>query len=296
MSDSPAVILYDASGNAMAVQDGAAIGSARSVLVAGKDSTTARVIKVDATGRVVIDGSSVTQPVSAASLPLPAGAATQTTLDALLTALTARINLLGQKTMALSTPITMASDQTAIPITTSGAGEEATYTALASAVVLGNNKSLLGLFNPAASEYTIKLREIYIRNAQTTAVTGVAANIQLHALRTAASLTAGTAITPIAHDSNDTLPVGLICMTGGTATGEIATPLDVMRISSDEWGPGTLDVEAHHHGFENYMPARVKRDSVMKPFVCRSGEGIHIKCATNTTAGSFDVILIFTKV
>jgi hypothetical protein len=198
--------------------------------------------------------------------------------------------------MALSTPITMASDQTAIPITTSGAGEEATYTALASAVVLGNNKSLLGLFNPAASGYVIKLREIYIRNAQTTAVTGVAVQMQLNSLRTAANLTGGTAITPTAHDSNDALPVGLICVTGGTVAGETLPSLDVMRISSDEWGPGTLDVEAHHHGFENYMPARVKRDSVMKPFVCRPGQGIHIKCATNTTAGSFDVILIFTKV
>lgn len=60
-----------------------------------------------------------TQPVSAASLPLPTGAATETTLGGVLTttAFQARINTLGQKTMANSTPVVLASDQAAIPVT-----------------------------------------------------------------------------------------------------------------------------------------------------------------------------------
>jgi len=51
-------------------------------------------------------------------LPLPSGAATETTLTALLTttAFQARINTLGQKTMANSTPIVIASDQSALPV------------------------------------------------------------------------------------------------------------------------------------------------------------------------------------
>jgi hypothetical protein len=54
-----------------------------------------------------------TQPVSAASLPLPSGAATETTLSSI----DGKLGSLGQKTMANSTPVVIASDQSAIPIT-----------------------------------------------------------------------------------------------------------------------------------------------------------------------------------
>lgn len=56
--------------------------------------------------------------ISATSLPLPTGAATEATLLTLLTtaAFQARINTLGQKLMAASTPVVIASDQSVIPI------------------------------------------------------------------------------------------------------------------------------------------------------------------------------------
>ena len=56
------------------------------------------------------------------TVSLPTGAATETTLATLLTtsAFQARINTLGQKTMANSTPVVIASDQTAIPASQSG--------------------------------------------------------------------------------------------------------------------------------------------------------------------------------
>lgn len=60
-----------------------------------------------------------TQPISASALPLPAGAATETTLATLLTlaGFQARINTLGQKAMSASTPVTLASDQSALAVT-----------------------------------------------------------------------------------------------------------------------------------------------------------------------------------
>lgn len=60
-----------------------------------------------------------TQPISAVALPLPLGAATETTLTNVLTtsAFQARVNTLGQKTMANSTPVVLPSDQAAIPVT-----------------------------------------------------------------------------------------------------------------------------------------------------------------------------------
>lgn len=61
---------------------GAAIPT-KSILVAGDSAGNLQPIAVSATGLVKTDGSGVTQPVSVASLPLPAGAATETTLSAL---------------------------------------------------------------------------------------------------------------------------------------------------------------------------------------------------------------------
>lgn len=79
----------------------------------------------DGGGSLTVDGSvsvsnfPATQPISAASLPLPTGAATETTLGTRLaeSTFTTRINTLGQKASAASTPVVLASDQTAIPIT-----------------------------------------------------------------------------------------------------------------------------------------------------------------------------------
>lgn len=52
-------------------------------------------------------------PVSAAALPLPAGAATETTLAAI----SANTPTVGQKSAAASSPVVLASDQPAIPVT-----------------------------------------------------------------------------------------------------------------------------------------------------------------------------------
>lgn len=201
----------------------------------------------------------------------------------------------GQKTAANSVPTVLASDQSAIPVT-QNPSEEATYTAIAKAISPGNGKSLLALFNPAASGYVLKLREIYIRNAATTAVTGVAAELGTYAIRSGSpGVTAGTNVTPLAHDSDDALPSGLVCKTGGTVAGETTPELDVMRVSTDEWGPGSADVESAQQSVANYLPARVKRDAIQKPFTIRAGQGIHLKCVTNTTAGLLDIIFIFTR-
>lgn len=73
--------------------------------------------KVDASGStsVGVTGTffQATQPVSAAALPLPAGAATETTLAAIDAGIPAG---LGQTTMAASMPVTVASNQTELPI------------------------------------------------------------------------------------------------------------------------------------------------------------------------------------
>lgn len=73
--------------------------------------------------RLLVDGSGVTQPVSAASLPLPAGAATsalQTTGNSSLSSIDTKTPALGQTTMSASQPVAIASNQSAISVTQSG--------------------------------------------------------------------------------------------------------------------------------------------------------------------------------
>ena len=65
---------------------------------------------VNQTNAFKVDGSAVTQPVSAVSLPLPIGAATESTLSSL----SAKFSALGQATMAASVPVVLASNHSDI--------------------------------------------------------------------------------------------------------------------------------------------------------------------------------------
>ncbi len=65
---------------------------------------------VNQTNAFKVDGSAVTQPVSAVSLPLPTGAATESTLSSL----SAKFSALGQATMAASVPVVLASNHSDI--------------------------------------------------------------------------------------------------------------------------------------------------------------------------------------
>jgi len=77
----PGVYLVDSDGNVITLGDGDSIGSAEGVLVMGKDGSTARLLRAASDGTLRIDPvGTTTQPISAASLPLPAGAATEATL------------------------------------------------------------------------------------------------------------------------------------------------------------------------------------------------------------------------
>lgn len=175
--------------------------------------------------------------------------------------------------------------------------EEATFTGIAVGAVIGNNKSMLSLYNPVGSTKAVKLREYYLRNSQTTAITGVAGRFDLIRWSHTVAPTGGTAVTPRAHDTNDSLGAGIVMHTGATLGGtEEAQPLDIIRISTDEWGTGTLDQEGAQQTIANFLPARAKRDPVQKPITIRAGQGIHLKFVVNSTFGSFDVIFVFTQV
>lgn len=239
----------------------------------------------------------------------------------------------GQKTMADGVPVVVASDQSVIPVhgavahdavdggnpikvggkassgipTQVAAGdrvdawllrdgaqvvqprESASFVVVASAIVLGNNKSMLSIA-VTGSTYKVGLRKLYLRNVRTAAVTGVATTFELHRFT---SHSGGTDLTPAALETVDALPGDVTVKTNATITGEVATLLERWLWSSDEWGPGTLDVEGNDHPAQNLLAAITGTDGA-KPVYIPGGGGLHVKCATNTTAGEFDLVAIFT--
>lgn len=137
-NESPASILFDRDGYDLAIAPGDTITIDQpGFLTLGKDGSTARIITLDSSGRSIVvgagsagspaggfitiqgDAAGTPVPISAASLPLPSGASTEATLVTRLAeaTFTSRINTLGQKTMANSTPVVISSDQSTITIT-----------------------------------------------------------------------------------------------------------------------------------------------------------------------------------
>jgi hypothetical protein len=291
------VYLYDAAGVAMAVQNGVAIPAGTSgLLLMGTDGTNARRLGVNASGQAAIQNPpnlDVALSTRAASTQLPA-ALVGGRLDGNIGAwLGSTAPTVGQKAMAASVPIAIASDQSAIPVSVSGATEKATFVAAALATATANLKSMVSLANATGSAVTVQIRQIWLVNVQTTAVTGVACQFNL---RRFTSHAAGTAITPQPFDTTDAVNVAVTARTGATITGESAASLWSLRWSTDEWGPGALDVESYQNGVQAASPYWAQRyaDST-KPIVLRADEGVTLKCETNTTTGLFNVFVVFTQ-
>lgn len=118
--------------------------------------------------------SNQTVPVSAVSLPLPAGSATaanQATEIASLASIDGKLNSLGQKTSANSVPVVIASDQSGIPTTQSPAsaivtGANDTLAAAGTAQQLGNHAATRGVYinAPVSNSGMIYVGDVNVTN------------------------------------------------------------------------------------------------------------------------------------
>ncbi len=421
-------------GTELAAADGAAfIAGTRGWISLGFDGTSTRFFLVDSQGHQIAVGAGVAGtpaggvmtvqgaaggvafPVSAASLPLPTGAATQATLASMVTEATfiSRVNTQGQKTMAASTPVVIASDQSAIPLsatqgTAASAGapwamrlsdgsafystptaaqlptalvgsrldvnsgawlgstapsvgqktmassipvviasdmtgtsavqvqgnsasgaapsgnpqmgavydgtntqrsrgftdgttqvrerEDATFMVIAAAVVPGNNKSMLSMFNAHATR-KVRVHAIYLVNTQNTNVTGVIATFELRRL-TGSAPSGGTDLTTTGVEQVDTADAkdaSWSVATGATVGTEATKLLWRVDWSNDEWISNTADQESADHQMQTMAPMWGKQNCTTKPIVLRTNEGAHVKCATNTTIGAFDVFAVVSE-
>lgn len=237
----------------------------------------------------------------------------------------------GQKAMGASLPVVLASDQTTVPTTNPsvatnnaaipgsstvvggsdgtnlrplrtrsngvllGRAEELqTFVLHQPAIVIGNNKSMLSLFNAGLSDVVVRIESISIVNDQSTAVTGV---IGVFELRRMTGHSAGVDLTTSIeeYDTANVLSANITARTGATIAGEATRLLGRTKWSTDEWAVGTFDTEAQEHALQTLIPLFQRRSPTDQPIVLRAGEGITVKFATNSTAGSFSVQIVFSQ-
>ena len=167
-----------------------------------------------------------------------------------------------------------------------------TFTALATGVTYGNLKSMLGLFNGGAATKVLRVYRMWQLNNNTAAVIGVMATMQV---QFSSAQSSGTTITPVKHDStNANLEAAVLCAHGATVTDSAL--LRQYLFSNDEAAASGATMDE----WELLVPLNCVwdagyGDSNVQPLTLRAGQGVHIKCATNTVVASADLFMEFTQ-
>jgi len=167
------VLLYDAAGVALAVQNGVAIPAATpALIVAGSDGAAARYVRTAADGTVRVDPTgTTTQPVGDAGASLTVDtpqlpvALVGGRLDENVGAwLGSTAPTVGQKAMASSVPVVVASDQSALTVKgqDSPAYAASTNGSFTSPTVATTVASVAYLFHPSASAKRVQIEKIVV--------------------------------------------------------------------------------------------------------------------------------------
>lgn len=165
----------------------------------------------------------------------------------------------------------------------------ATWRATSGAVAYANAKDMLNVFNSTGAQLVRVYRAWHFNNG-TAAVTGVLTTMQCRRI-TAAS--AGTVVTPVAHDTNSPALSGVTAGTNQTITGS-----DIFRryiysndepavsgATQDEWECLVPYAQVWESGYG---------DTNVEPIVCRTGQGFELFHAGSTAVGTADVEIEFT--
>lgn len=184
---------------------------------------------------IKVDGSAVTQPVSVASMPLPTGAATEVTLAAINT----KTPALGQTTMVGSSPVVIASNQSALTVTNSNLD------------VLLSTRATEATLATRATEATLSTLNAKIKTFDLDTGGGIenAQGVNLRFAASGGSVQAGTSSNPIRID-----PIGITVQpVNGTVTANIGTV-------------GTLALEATQLAMSAKLPATLGQKTMANSF------------------------------
>lgn len=173
-----------------------------------------------------------------------------------------------------------------------------TWTAIGTALntnTMGTAKVWFYLFNGSAATRVLRVYRVGLLNIQTAAVTGILSTLELR--KYAAGTWAGTAVTPIPHDSGNTaleaaVAAGSNIAPGGSPTNTImkrwiwCTDEATVSIWNDNWMQATNQFCSFFDYFTN--------DST--PIVLRANEGVAVYCSAGVSlAGLIDIFVTFTN-
>lgn len=170
--------------------------------------------------------------------------------------------------------------------------EPATFVCYTSQVASANNKSMVSLMNGSTSD-VVRVHAIKLVNTRTASVVGVFLD---YALQRITGHSGGVLETIVPYDTADTLDAGITARTGATVSGESATWMNALKISSEELSPTTglsnpvMGQIAQMHSSEGLLTPMPNA----KPLVLRPGEGIHAHCWTNSTTARINAYIFFT--
>ncbi len=166
-----------------------------------------------------------------------------------------------------------------------------TWRATAQAVAFASGKSMIDLFNGGAATRVLRVARMYQFNNGVTAVTGVLTEMRVNRI-TASS--AGTSVTPVAHDTNNSaLEAAATAGTGRTTTvGSLLRKYlwsndepAVSAATMDEWELLVPFAEVWNAGYG---------DTDVQKVVARANQGYEIRQQGASAVGSNDFEIEFT--
>lgn len=265
MTTSARVLLYDAQGKPLVLQGGANLpvyiaGQAAALNIAGPVPVT------DNAGSLTVDAP-VGTPVFSR---LSDGAAA----------------LVGQKVMASSLPVALASDQPNVPTNIAaqyGRAEPPTFFAeFTTGIVPAVDKYMGGIWVGAAR--VVRVYRIWALMLTETVVTGLNNKYELRRIIT--SRTAGTAITPVPYDANDTITAGIVVESNPTAVTDSSlfrtgyVPSDESKTAGAVAFTGDALSWLDWFGRDGHLIWNAAPGNPCKPIVLRNTQGLQIKNKT----------------
>jgi hypothetical protein len=163
----------------------------------------------------------------------------------------------------------------------------ATYTLGSLGTTFSLNKCLLGIYNASGSAKIARVYRVWALNNSVTAVTGVLTNLELRRLT---SMSGGTSVTPMKHDTTSaSFPAQITVATGPT----VSTSDLFRRVvwSNDE---PAANAAVTMDEIETIVPLSTLwdvgyNDSTIEPIVLREGYGLGLVNTGNTSVGVIDV-------
>jgi hypothetical protein len=196
------------------------------------------------------------------------------------------VPLYGQRTMTMSVPVVLATDQILQVATSGSSGTSPTFYAVFDRIVPGTNKYMATLFNTSATKKIIVYR-VNRYNWQAAAVNG--ATLDQYLARITAR-TIGTSVGIETADTADTLPAGLSADTNSTVVTEDHI---IRRLFASSEEANLSNANFYNALTLDYSVSIYDRTAGTRGIVLRQNEGLTIRNVTNSVIGSVSYLFDF---